>query len=91
MTSDGYALRLGEMEAALVKDVKGTASVAAAVTPPCLPKVVEKSCHGYTIRRNTTRVSAYVLIYFKGVTCEAAVLLMVAVAATPEVIGRLKV
>ena len=89
MVPDGRALRLGEPEAALVEDIEGTAPVAASVTPSCLPEVVEEGCHGYTTIRNwdAARVGAYVLIYFKGVEGEAAVLLVVAVAATPEVGG----
>ena len=86
MPSDGSALLLGEGETALVEDVKRTSPVAAPVPTACLAQVVEQGCHCDGIRPHPRRMGGHVLVHLQRMTRETAMLLVMAVTATGEVV-----
>ena len=91
VTTDCGTLIFGERKSALVKDVKRTASMTAAVLPACLAEVVEEGGDSNAVRGDTSRTCGYVFIDLKGVLCKPAVLLVMPVATAAEVVGGLKV
>lgn len=89
--SDGGTLVCRQLEAEPLQDVDASLSVAATVTPHCLPEVVEQPCDGDAVGRQSASMGEHVFINFEGVLRETAVLLMVAVAAALEVARVLEI
>ena len=85
VTSDGGALLVRQRESKTVKDIHGPAAVAAAVAPSGLAEIMEQAHDGNAVGSVTACVREHMLIHLEGVPCKAAVLLVVAIAASLEV------
>ena len=88
---DSDSFSVGEREAALGEDIERAGPVATPVAPTRLAEVVEEGGHGDTFGAEIIGVGAHMVEHLQGVLSEPPALLVVAVAATAEVVGGLEV
>ena len=84
--SDGRTFVFRELESETVQDVDTATSVPTAIALGRLAKVMEESRDGDAVGRQAIGVREHILIHFKGVLRKAAIPLVMAVTATPEVV-----
>ena len=89
--SDGGTLVCRQLESEPLQDVDASLPMAATITPCSLSEIVEQPSDGDAVRRKSASMCEHMFINLEGVLREAAILLVVAVAATLEVAGGFKV
>ena len=85
MASYSGALLVRKRESQTVKDIHGSASVAAAIAPRGLAEIVEQAHDCNAVGSVTACVREHMLIHLKGMSGKSSVLLVVAIAAALEV------
>ena len=87
MASNGGAFFIRQHESQTVKDIHGPAAVTTAIAPNGLAEIVEQAHYGNAVSSVTACVREHMLIHLKRMLGKASVLLVVAIAAAPEVTG----